>query len=160
MSRKELQVNSALGRSFRVEADQRKDSIRRKLFPALQKGQLDYKSTFHNRSAELGNQFGRGCRRAARSDQIIGDHHTSMIGQSIPMNLEGIGTVLERIALAHALIRQLAWFAHGNEAGPQAIGDRREDLHRDWVDFFETNYREDGEIVHPREYLLVSGLRR
>src|SRR5262245_12445237 len=30
----------------------------------------------------------------------------------------------------------------------EAIGDRREDLHRDWVDFFETNYDEDGEIVH------------
>jgi SAM-dependent methyltransferase len=42
----------------------------------------------------------------------------------------------------------------------EAIGDRREDLHRDWVDFFETNHRSGGEIVHPREYLLISGLRR
>jgi hypothetical protein len=33
-------------------------------------------------------------------------------------------------------------------------------LHRDWVDFFETNYRVDGEIAHPREYLLVLGQRR
>ena len=33
-------------------------------------------------------------------------------------------------------------------------------LHRDWVDFFETNYDEDGEIVHTREYLLISGVRR
>src|SRR5262245_63939773 len=88
----------AFGRSLRVIADQRKDSIRCKLFSALQKGQLDHKGTFHNRSAELGNQFGRGCRRASSSDQIIGDHHTGMIGQSIGMNLEGIGTVLQRIA--------------------------------------------------------------
>jgi SAM-dependent methyltransferase len=42
----------------------------------------------------------------------------------------------------------------------EAIGDRREDLHRDWIDFFETNYDEDGEIVHTREYLLISGVRR
>jgi SAM-dependent methyltransferase len=40
------------------------------------------------------------------------------------------------------------------------LGDRREDLHRDWVDFFDTNHRDDGEIVHPREYLLVHGTRR
>ena len=42
----------------------------------------------------------------------------------------------------------------------EAIGDRREDLHRDWIDFFETNYDEGGEIVHAREYLLISGVRR
>ena len=42
----------------------------------------------------------------------------------------------------------------------EAIGDRREDLHRDWIDFFETNYDEDGEIVHTREYLLISVVRR
>lgn len=41
----------------------------------------------------------------------------------------------------------------------EAIGDRREDLHRDWIDFFETNYDEDGEIAHTREYLLISGVR-
>jgi ubiquinone/menaquinone biosynthesis C-methylase UbiE len=42
----------------------------------------------------------------------------------------------------------------------EAIGDRREDLHRDWVEFFETNYGENGEIAHQREYLLISGVRR
>ena len=42
----------------------------------------------------------------------------------------------------------------------ESLGDRREELHRDWIDFFETNYYEDGEIVHTREYLLISGVRR
>ncbi len=37
---------------------------------------------------------------------------------------------------------------------------RREELHRAWVDFFETNYRSDGRIVFPREWLLVTGTRR
>jgi hypothetical protein len=41
-----------------------------------------------------------------------------------------------------------------------SLGDRREELHRDWVDFFETNYRANGEIAHAREYLLVLGTRR
>jgi SAM-dependent methyltransferase len=57
------------------------------------------------------------------------------------------------------------WELFSTSYGPtktlaEAIGDRREDLHRDWVEFFETNYRADGEIAHTREYLLVSGIRR
>jgi SAM-dependent methyltransferase len=38
--------------------------------------------------------------------------------------------------------------------------DRREDFHRTWVDFFESNYRTDGQIDHERQYLLVFGIRR
>ena len=42
----------------------------------------------------------------------------------------------------------------------ESLGERREELHRDWIEFFETNYEDDGEIVHTREYLLISGVRR
>jgi SAM-dependent methyltransferase len=38
--------------------------------------------------------------------------------------------------------------------------DRREELQRTWIDFFETRYRTNGGIEHPREYLLVLGTRR
>ena len=38
--------------------------------------------------------------------------------------------------------------------------ERQEGLHREWVDFFETNYRVDGRIEYPREWLLVTGTRR
>jgi ubiquinone/menaquinone biosynthesis C-methylase UbiE len=38
--------------------------------------------------------------------------------------------------------------------------DRREELHRSWVDFFESNYRVGDRVEHPREYLLVLGSRR
>ena len=38
--------------------------------------------------------------------------------------------------------------------------DRREELHQAWVDFFESNYRSDGEIDHDREWLFVYGTRR
>jgi SAM-dependent methyltransferase len=37
--------------------------------------------------------------------------------------------------------------------------ERREEFHRTWVDFFETNYRSDGAIVYPREWLQVLGTR-
>jgi hypothetical protein len=38
--------------------------------------------------------------------------------------------------------------------------DRREEFHQAWIEFFESNYRRNGEIDHDREWLLVYGIRR
>jgi len=38
--------------------------------------------------------------------------------------------------------------------------ERREELHRSWVDFADTELAEDGEIEHKREWILVLGTRR
>lgn len=38
--------------------------------------------------------------------------------------------------------------------------EEREQFHGTWVDFFESRYRSNGAIEHPREYLLVVGVRR
>ena len=56
------------------------------------------------------------------------------------------------------------WELFSTNYGPtktlaDSLGDRREELHRAWVEFFESNYRADGEIAHTREYLLVVGGR-
>jgi ubiquinone/menaquinone biosynthesis C-methylase UbiE len=58
------------------------------------------------------------------------------------------------------------WQLFASSYGPtrtlaEALNDeRREELHRTWVDFFESNYRSDGEIEHDREWLFVYGTRR
>ena len=57
------------------------------------------------------------------------------------------------------------WDLFSTSYGPtkvlaDSLGQRREELHRDLVDFFESNYRVNGEIAHTREYLLVLGTRR
>lgn len=57
------------------------------------------------------------------------------------------------------------WELFSTSYGPtkvlaDSLGERREELHRAWVEFFETNYRANGEIAHTREYLLVLGTRR
>jgi ubiquinone/menaquinone biosynthesis C-methylase UbiE len=57
------------------------------------------------------------------------------------------------------------WDLFSTSYGPtkvlaDSLGDRREELHRAWVEFFETQYRVNGEIQHTREYLLVVGERR
>jgi SAM-dependent methyltransferase len=38
--------------------------------------------------------------------------------------------------------------------------DRREEFHRAWADFFESNYGSNGGIDHDREWLFVYGTRR
>jgi SAM-dependent methyltransferase len=57
------------------------------------------------------------------------------------------------------------WELFSTSYGPtrtlaESLGERREELRRAWMDFFEDNYRRNGEIVHTREYLLVIGVRR
>jgi hypothetical protein len=42
----------------------------------------------------------------------------------------------------------------------RSLGERREQLRRAWIEFFDTNHYADGEIAHTREYLLVVGVRR
>lgn len=57
------------------------------------------------------------------------------------------------------------WQLFSSSFGPvktlaESLGDRREEFHRAWIEFFEGQYRVDGEIAHTREYLLVLGTRR
>jgi SAM-dependent methyltransferase len=59
------------------------------------------------------------------------------------------------------------WEVFSTSYGPtktlaDSLGDRREEFHRAWVDFFEQTYpAPDGNgISHAREYLLVQGTRR
>jgi ubiquinone/menaquinone biosynthesis C-methylase UbiE len=71
----------------------------------------------------------------------------------------------QRVSTVRAESGEAYWELFSTSYGPtkalaDSLGDRREELHRDWVDFFESNHRVDGEIAHPREYLLVSGIRR
>jgi ubiquinone/menaquinone biosynthesis C-methylase UbiE len=57
------------------------------------------------------------------------------------------------------------WELFSTSYGPtktlvESLGERSEELRRSWVDFMEAEHRENGGIVHRREYLLVLGTRR
>lgn len=58
------------------------------------------------------------------------------------------------------------WELFSSSYGPTKVladsleSDRRQELHDNWVEFFESNYRHNGEIAHTREYLLITGVRR
>jgi ubiquinone/menaquinone biosynthesis C-methylase UbiE len=82
-----------------------------------------------------------------------------LLGEWFELELE------EHVSTLRVPSGEAYWELFSTSYGPtktlvDSLGDRREDLHRDWVDFFETNYGVNGEIVHTREYLLVLGSRR
>ena len=82
-----------------------------------------------------------------------------LLGDSFELEIE------ERVSPMRIASGEDYWELFSTSYGPtktlaDSLGDRREDLHRDWVEFFETNYKSNGEIVHTREYLLVQGTRR
>ena len=87
------------------------------------------------------------------------EHVRELIGDAFELELS------EHVSTLRTSSGEEYWELFSTSYGPTKtladwLGERREELHRDWVDFFEQNYRDDGEIVHTREYLLVLGTRR
>jgi SAM-dependent methyltransferase len=87
------------------------------------------------------------------------DRVRELLGDSFELDIE------EHVSTFRISSGEEYWDLFSTSYGPtktlaDSLGERREDLHRDWVEFFETNYKENGEIAHTREYLLVLGARR
>jgi ubiquinone/menaquinone biosynthesis C-methylase UbiE len=87
------------------------------------------------------------------------EHVRQLLGESFDLEFdEGVSTLAVASGEAY-------WELFSTSYGPtktlaESLGDRREELHRDWVNFFEANHRTNGGIMHPREYLVVLGTRR
>ena len=86
-------------------------------------------------------------------------HVRELLGDAFDLELE------ERVSTLRVPSGEAYWELFSTSYGPtkvlaDSLGERREELHRDWVDFFEENYRDGDEIAHTREYLLVLGTRR
>ncbi len=82
-----------------------------------------------------------------------------LLGESFELELS------EHVSTLRVPSGQAYWDLFSTSYGPtktlaESLGERRADLEREWVEFFESNYREGDEIVHTREYLLVLGRRR
>jgi SAM-dependent methyltransferase len=88
------------------------------------------------------------------------EHVDERLGDSFDLEIEERTTTLS-IGSAEEM-----WQLFVENFGPvktlaESLDDeRREEFHRAWVEFFELNYRSNGSIEHPREYLLVLGTRR
>jgi SAM-dependent methyltransferase len=82
-----------------------------------------------------------------------------LLGDAFELDIE------EHVSTLRVPSGEAYWDLFSTSYGPtktlaESLGERRRELHDDWVDFFETNYRVNGEIAHTREYLLVVGERR
>jgi SAM-dependent methyltransferase len=76
-------------------------------------------------------------------------------------------TIEERVSTLHMESGEAYWELFSSSYGPTKTlaesldDDRREELRRTWVEFFERDYpRHGGGIAHPREYLMILGRRR
>jgi SAM-dependent methyltransferase len=87
------------------------------------------------------------------------EHVVELLGDAFDLDIE------EHVSTLRVASGEAYWELFSSSYGPtktlaDSLGDRREELHDAWVDFFETNYRVNGEIAHAREYLLIVGERR
>jgi SAM-dependent methyltransferase len=82
-----------------------------------------------------------------------------LLGDSFELDLS------EHVSTFRVPSGQAYWDLFSTSYGPtktlaDSLGDRRAELERDWVEFFESTYRSGDEIAHTREYLLIAGQRR
>jgi SAM-dependent methyltransferase len=82
-----------------------------------------------------------------------------LLGEWFDLDLE------EHVSTLRVPSGEAYWELFSTSYGPtktlaDSLGERRVDLHRAWVEFFESNYRVNGQIAHTREYLLIVGARR
>jgi SAM-dependent methyltransferase len=88
------------------------------------------------------------------------DRVQELLGDAYDLNIE------EHVSTISAPSGEDYWQLFVTSYGPTKTlaesldDDRREELHRSWVDFFESNYRVGDGIEHPRPYLLVLGTRK
>ena len=98
-------------------------------------------------------------RRATRSTGETRTTSVELLGDAFELELE------RNVSLLELESGDEYWDLFSTSYGPtktlaESLGDRREELHQAWSTFFEENNRENGGIVHRREYLLVLGRRR
>ena len=88
------------------------------------------------------------------------DHVGDLLGDAFDLSFE------TRTSIDSGESGEAFWQFYVENFGPTKTlaamleDDRREELHRTWVDFFDSSYGAGGRIVYPREWLLVTGTRR
>ena len=87
-------------------------------------------------------------------------HVRELLGDAFDLQID------EHVSTLRMPSGEAYWELFATSYGPTKVladsleSDRRQELHDNWVEFFESNYRSNGEIAHAREYLLITGTRR
>jgi ubiquinone/menaquinone biosynthesis C-methylase UbiE len=82
-----------------------------------------------------------------------------LLGDAFDLEIE------RHVSTHHAASSEEYWQLFTTSFGPtkalaDSLGERREEFHRAWIEFFDDNFSSNGGIVHERDYLLVTGTRR
>jgi ubiquinone/menaquinone biosynthesis C-methylase UbiE len=81
-----------------------------------------------------------------------------LLGEAFALDIE------EHVSTLETEDGEEYWQLFSSSYGPtktlvESLGERRDEFHDTWVEFFESNYRDGDRIAHAREYLLVLGAR-
>jgi 2-polyprenyl-6-hydroxyphenyl methylase/3-demethylubiquinone-9 3-methyltransferase len=99
--------------------------------------------------ADAGNPFDWGRKEVVRE----------LLGEAFELDIEECVSTLN-ISTSEEYW-QLFVQLRTNETAAEALDEeRRDQFHQTWVDFLDRHYRSDGSVSHPRQYLLVVGIRR
>jgi ubiquinone/menaquinone biosynthesis C-methylase UbiE len=88
------------------------------------------------------------------------EHVRELLGDAFELMIE------ERTSVLEVESAQAYWDKFAPAFGPVKTllesldAEGREEVRRTWIDFFESNYRSNGSIKQPRQYLLVVGTRK
>src|ERR1019366_8428938 len=92
---------------------------------ALEEVEFDREAEAGDLAAKLTHQLHRRLHGAAGGEQIVDDDHALSRLDRVEMDFEGVGSVLQVVAHAGGLCRQLLRLAHGNESSVQAVRQHR-----------------------------------
>src|SRR5271155_1146298 len=90
----------------------------------VEEGEFDGEGGAGYFAAELLDQLDGGCRSAARGEQIVAKQHGLAGLDGVFVEFELVGAVFELVSDGGSFPGKLFGFAHGNETGAEAIGER------------------------------------
>src|SRR5664280_410232 len=102
--------------------DDRGDRVAGEPVAALEEPELDEEGQSDNLALESLDQLHRPIDGPARCEQIVHDKDLLARLDRVAVDLQGVGSVLERVLDADGLRRQLAKLAYGYQAGTQLVG--------------------------------------
>src|SRR5690606_27533117 len=109
---REMRCQAPFFGARRSVVDQRDDRRVAERLAPREESELDDEREPGDDAALLPHELGRGRGRAARCDQVVDDQITCVRANRIRVHLEVIEAVLELVADADGLARQLAALAH------------------------------------------------
>ncbi len=111
-----LETGSSVG-------DERPNVLAGKAFSAAEESQLNHEGDFEEVTSKTVDQADRGGSGPAGGEDVVDEEDPLTGANGVNVQGQGVGTVLEAVALLEGLERELSLFADGHDARPEPEGD-------------------------------------